>query len=93
MTATLAQANGDELRLIPAASGDAEAMELSNLEEHRQEAERAVGPDHDVGPDVEPDPEQQRVEALKEQSAQRKPDDEEPDAREGAATGQGGPGF
>ena len=68
-------------------------MELSNLEEHFQEAERGRNPDQPVGPDLEPDPEQQRVEALKEQAEQRTPDEEEPDAREGAATGEGGPGF
>jgi hypothetical protein len=68
-------------------------MELSNLEEHFQEAERGRDADHPVGPDVEPDPEQERVQAQKEQSEQRAPDDQEPDAREGAATGPGGPGF
>jgi hypothetical protein len=68
-------------------------MELSNLEEHRHEAERGAGPSHEVGPDAIPDPEQERIEALKEQSEQRTPDDEDPDAREGAATNPGGPGF
>ena len=66
-------------------------MELSNLEEHFQEAERGRDPDHPVGEGVEKDPEQERVEALKEQSKHEEP--EEPDAREGAATNPGGPGF
>jgi hypothetical protein len=66
-------------------------MELSNLEEHFQEAERGRDADHPVGPGVEKDPEQQRVESQKEQSKHEEP--EEPDAREGAATNQGGPGF
>jgi hypothetical protein len=66
-------------------------MELSNLEEHKQEAERSLKPEHEAGPDAEPDVEQQRVEAQKEQS--KHPEPEEPDAREGAATNPGGAGF
>ena len=68
-------------------------MELSNLEEHFQEAERGGDDPRPGDVEVEPDPEQQRIEARREEAEQRKPDTDEPDAREGAATGQGGPGF
>jgi uncharacterized membrane-anchored protein YhcB (DUF1043 family) len=61
-------------------------MEISNLEEHLQESERALEPDR-----PETDVEEERVEAQKAQSEH--PEPTEPDARDGAATGQGGPGF
>ena len=80
------------MRLIPAFAGDAEDMELSNLEEHYEEAKR--GEEGRAGDlEGEPDPEQQRIEAQRKEAEQRKPDDSEPDAREGAATNPGGAGF
>jgi vacuolar-type H+-ATPase subunit H len=67
-------------------------MELSNLEEHRQEAVKHAKNDVDEpARDAEQDVEQKRVEALKGQSKPEEP--EEPDAREGAATNPGGAGF
>ncbi len=76
-------------------------MELSNLEEHRQEAERSQQPPPITGTEEEDperqgasqDPEQQRAELRKEESKHGESGEGEPDARDGAATNPGGAGF